>query len=353
MVPQRTGRYNTSMTNTLNEIAKRMVAPGKGIIAADESNASCKKRFEAVGIPDSEENHRLYRQLLLEAPGIEEYVSGVILYDETIRQKDDAGVPFPESLAKRGILPGIKVDKGTVDLALHPEEKITEGLDGLRQRLAEYAHMGAKFAKWRAVITIGEHIPSESCISANAHTLARYAALCQEAGIVPMVEPEVLLDGDHTIERCYEVVETVLEELFEELQHQGVALDGVILKTSMVLAGKGASKQSTPQEVADATVRVLTAVVPKEIPGVVFLSGGQGDEQATSNLNEMNKLEKHPWPLTFSYSRAIQHPALQIWAADTKNNVAKAREALLFRCKMDSLASKGEYKEEMEQGRPY
>lgn len=339
-------------TNNLSTIAKRMVAPGKGLIAADESNASCKKRFEAVGVPDTEENHRLYRQLLLEAPGIEEYVSGIILYDETFHQKDDAGVPFPEALQTRGILPGIKVDQGLSDLALHPGEQVTKGLDDLRERLAVYTQKGAAFAKWRAALAVSDSLPSEACINANAHALARYAALCQEAGIVPMIEPEVLIDGNHTIERCYEVVETVLEEVFEELRHQGVALDGVILKTSMVLAGKEAPKQSTPQEVADATVRVLTATVPTEVPGVVFLSGGQGDEQATSNLNEMTRLA-HPWPLTFSYSRAIQHPVLELWAKDPQNNVAKAREALLFRCKMDSLASKGEYSEDMEQGRPY
>lgn len=337
-----------------------MVAPGKGIIAADESNASCKKRFEAVGVEDTTENHRLYRQLLLEAPGIEEYVSGIILYEETFNQKDDAGVPFPQALSARGILPGIKVDKGLVELALHPGETITEGIDGLRQRLAEYAAGGAKFAKWRAAITIGENIPSEACISANAHMLARYAALCQEAGIVPMVEPEVLIDGNHTIERSYEVIETMLEELFGELVHQNVVMEGVILKTSMVIAGKQAAKQSTAQEVADATTHALHATVPKEVAGVVFLSGGQGDEQATENLNEMNRSTSltagkpaHPWPLTFSYSRAIQHPVLELWAKDPKGNVAKAREALLFRCKMDSLASKGQYSPEMEKQRPY
>ncbi len=342
-----------SDATSLAQLAKQLVAPGKGIIAADESAATCKKRFDAVGVECTEETRRQYRQLILTAPGIEEYVSGVILYDETIRQKSDEGTPFADVLAKRGILPGIKVDKGTVELALHAGEKSTEGLDGLRDRLKEYVALGAKFAKWRAVIAIGENLPSEACVSANAHALARYAALCQEAGIVPIIEPEVLIDGDHTIEQCYEVTETLLEEVFEELAHQGVATNCTILKTSMVIAGTSAAKQSSPQEVADATTRVLNAVVPKDLAGVVFLSGGQGDEQATENLEAMNVLGKEPWPLTFSYSRAIQNPVLKLWAADTKNNVAAAQAALLFRCKMDSLAARGMYSEEMEKERMY
>ncbi len=344
-------------TEQLIQNARKMVAAGKGIIAADESANTCKKRFDAVGIESNEENRRRYRQMLFTAPGIEEYVSGVILFDETIRQSDDTGTPFPKLLAAKGILSGIKVDKGPVELALHTGEKITEGLDGLRERLAEYATLGAAFAKWRAVITIEDGIPSEACISTNAHVLARYAALCQEAGIVPMIEPEVLIDGSHSIERCYEVTETVLEECFEELEHQGVDLRATILKTSMVIAGNKSEKQSSPSEVADATVRVLQATVPHEIPGIVFLSGGQGDEQATANLNAMNRsatlATNKPWPLTFSYSRAIQNPVLKKWAENPETNVQAAQAALLFRCNMNSLASLGQYTEEMEKGRSY
>src|SRR3989344_4974671 len=345
---------------TLKETAKMMVAPGKGIIAADESSGTCQKRFDAVGVECTEQNRRQYRQTIFIAEGLEQYISGIILYDETIRQKTDSGVPFAELLAKKGILPGIKVDAGAKDLALHPGEKVTEGLGGLRERLAEYSKLGAKFAKWRAVITIGEghlpagrQVPTEACINANAHAMARYAALCQEAGIVPMVEPEVLIDGEHSIERCNEVTEETLEETFEELKEAGVALEGTILKTSMVIAGKKAAKQSSVDEVADATVRVLTAKVPKELAGIVFLSGGQGDEQATAHLNKMNQMCKYSWPLSFSYARAIQNPVLKIWAADTKANVAKAQAALLFRSKMNALATQGKYSDEIEKERPY
>lgn len=339
--------------NTLKSTAKQMVAPGKGIIAADESASTCKKRFDAVGVDCTEENRRLYRQTIFTAAGLEEYVSGIILYDETIRQKTDDGIPFPEYLSKKGILPGIKVDTGAKDLALHLNEKVTEGLDGLRERLAEYKALGAKFAKWRAVITIGSDIPTEACVSANAHALARYAALCQEADIVPIIEPEVLIDGDHTIERSFEVTEDTLEEVFEELERQHVAQGGTILKASMVIAGKKAAKQSSVDEVADATMRVLTAEVPKDLAGVVFLSGGQGDEQATAHLNAMNKIGAHPWPLSFSYARAIQNPVLTKWAENTKTNIASAQEILLFRSRMNSLAAQGKYSEEMEKGRPY
>lgn len=345
----------------LKQTAKQMVAPGKGIIAADESSGTCRKRFDAVGVECTEESRRQYRTMMFETPRLEEYISGVILYDETIRQKGSDGTPVPQLLSKKGILPGIKVDAGAKDLALHPEEKVTEGLDSLRERLVEYKTLGAKFAKWRAVITIGPNIPSEACIFANAHALARYAALCQEADIVPIVEPEVLIDGDHSIERCYEVTETTLEEVFEELAHQGVAPEGAILKASMVIAGKKAAKQSSVEEVADATLRVLNATVPKNLAGVVFLSGGQGDEQATAHLDAMNRstlltagqTDKQPWPLSFSYSRAIQNPVLKIWAADPKANVKKAQAALLFRSKMNSLASIGKYSDEMEKERPY
>ena len=339
--------------NALNQIAKQMVAPGKGIIAADESATTCQKRFDSVGVECTEETRRAYRTMMFETSGLEQYVSGVILYDETIRQKSSDGTPVPELLAKKGILPGIKVDGGLDELALHPGEKVTKGLDGLRERLAEYSKMGAKFAKWRAVITIGDGIPSEACIFANAHALARYAALCQEAGIVPMVEPEVIIDGEHTLEQCFEASETTLEEVFEELHHQGVAPEGVILKASMVIAGKKAAKQSSVEEVADNTLRVLSATVPKNLAGVVFLSGGQGDEQATSHLNKMNMAGAQAWPLSFSFSRAIQNPVLKIWAADPKANVEKAQATLLFRSKMNSLAAQGKYSDDLEKQRPY
>ncbi len=337
----------------LKQTAKTMVAPGKGIIAADESAGTCQKRFDAVGVACTEDTRRAYRTMMFEAAGLEEYVSGVILYDETIKQNTSDGTPIPNALAKKGILPGIKVDAGVKDLALHLGEKVTEGLDGLRERLSEYRKLEAKFAKWRAVITIGEKIPSSACISANAHALARYAALCQEANIVPMVEPEILIDGGHTIETCYEATETTLKKMFEELADQGVALEGAILKASMVIAGKTANKQSTVDEVANQTLRVLNATVPKNLAGVVFLSGGQGDEQATAHLNKINQMGPYPWPLSFSYSRAIQNPVLKVWAADPKANVAKAQAALLFRSKMNSLATQGKYSDEMEKDRPY
>src|SRR3989338_3270801 len=337
----------------LKQTAKAMVASGKGIIAADESAGTCKKRFDSVGLESTEETRRAYRTMMFEAPGIEEYISGIILYDETIRQKGSDGTPVPELLSKKGILPGIKVDAGAKDMALHPNEKVTEGLDGLRERLAEYKTFGAKFAKWRAVITIGDGIPSEACIFANAHALARYAALCQEAGIVPMVEPEVLIDGEHTIEQCYEATEKTLKKMFEELKGQDVAMEGTILKASMVIAGKKGAKQSSVEEVAEATLRVLNATVPTRLTSVVFLSGGQGDEQATANLNKMNQSGKQPWPLSFSYSRAIQNPVLKQWAADPANNAAKAQAALLFRSKMNSLAAQGKYSDELEKERPY
>lgn len=337
----------------LKATAKQMVAPGKGLIAADESSGTCQKRFEAVGVECTEETRRQYREMIICAPDLEKYVSGIILYDETIRQKDKNGVPFAEVLAKKGVLPGIKVDSGAKDLALHPEEKVTEGLDGLRDRLAEYKKMGAKFAKWRAVITIGPGIPSQACIHANAHALARYAALCQEADIVPIIEPEVLIDGDHTIEQCAEITAVTLKKVFEELKGQDVAFEGTILKASMVIAGKKAGKQSTAQEVAQATIKVLKENVPQNLAGVVFLSGGQGDEQATENLDAMNKIGNVPWTLSFSYARAIQNPALKIWAANIAENVGKAQQALIFRSKMDSLAAQGKYSAELEKERPY
>ncbi len=339
--------------DVLKQTAKQMVAPGKGIIAADESSATCQKRFDSVGVECTEENRRQYRQLIVTAPELEKYVSGIILFDETIRQKDDSGKAFAEILAAKGILPGIKVDGGAKDLALHPGEQVTEGLDKLRERLAEYRTLGARFAKWRAVITIGANIPTDSCIHANAHAMARYAALCQEADIVPMVEPEVLIDGDHTIERCAEVTAATLKDTFSELNRYGVMLEGTILKASMVIAGKKAAVQSTPEQVGAETVRVLKENVPQNLAGVVFLSGGQADEQASANLDAMNKIGTTPWPLTFSYSRAIQNPVLKIWAADRAANVAKAQEALIFRSRMNSLASAGQYSAALETERTY
>lgn len=338
---------------TLKKVASQIVAQGKGIIAADESSSTIQKRFDAVGVPCTEEGRRVYRQTLITAEGLEQYVSGIILYDETLRQETDDHVRFPDVLAQKGILPGIKVDAGAKDLALHQGEKVTEGLDGLRERLAEYNTFGAAFAKWRAVITIGPDIPTDACIHANAHAMARYAALCQEADIVPIVEPEVLIDGDHSLERCFEVTATMLKKTLEELAGQDVLLEGTILKASMVIAGKKAAKQSSAQEVAEATLRCLKENVPANLAGVVFLSGGQGDEQATENLNAMNAMGKSPWPLTFSYSRAIQNPVLKIWAESPNANVGKAQEALLFRSKMNALASLGKYSSELEKERPY
>lgn len=347
------GYTRTMDATALQQIASRLVTRGKGLIAADESTASCQKRFDAVGVPCTEESRREYRELIVTAPGLEEYVSGIIFYDETIRQRTREGKLFPEALVERDILPGIKVDAGTQEFASRAGEKITEGLDGLSERLTEYKTFGALFAKWRAVITIAQGIPTEACIGENARRMARYAALCQEAGVVPIVEPEVLIDGDHSLERCFEVSAATWRSLFAALDKEGVFLPGVILKASMVIAGTKAATQSSAAAVAEATVRCLTENVPQELAGVVFLSGGQGDEQATENLSAMNKLGSAPWPLTFSYSRAIQRPALQLWAADRTENREKAQAALLFRAKMCSLASRGAYSIEMEEGRPY
>lgn len=331
----------------LRDTAQAMVASGKGLLAADESNPTCAKRFDAVGLENTEENRRQYRQLLLTAPGIGQYLSGVILFDETIRQKDDDGKSFVEHLKAEGIIPGIKVDKGAKDLALHEGEKVTEGLDGLRERFAEYAQMGAGFAKWRAVITIkGDELPSQACITANAHAMARYAALAQEAGIVPIVEPEVLLDGDHSIGRCYEVTSAIQKALFEALKNQNVLLEGAILKASMVLSGKDAPDRAGVQEVAEQTVRCLKENVPSELAGVVFLSGGQTELEATAHLDAMNRLGDLPWPLTFSYSRAIQNPVLKLWAEGQKDEAAAA---YLKRSEANSLASKGQWSEDFEQ----
>ena len=326
----------------LADIARAMVAPGKGIIAIDESNATIAKRFEGVGIANSEEQRRAYRELLLTTPNLNQHISGAILFDETLRQSTRAGVPFAQLMMDNGIIPGIKVDRGTHALAGFPGEVITEGLDGLRDRLKEYAQLGARFAKWRAVINIGEDIPSGTCIEANSHALARYAALCQECGLVPMVEPEVLMDGDHDIETCYEVTEVTLRSLFDALYQQNVMLEGTILKASMVVSGKGCEEQASVEEVAESTLICLKSTVPAIMPGIVFLSGGQSDEDATAHLNAMNQLGPNPWPLSFSYGRAMQSAALKIWSQDLVNNVAKAQATVYARARDNGLAALGQ-----------
>jgi len=331
----------------LAKTAAAMVAKGKGLLAADESSGTCEKRFKSVGVESTEENRRAYRGLLFGTTGIEQYVSGVILFDETIRQKTSDGIPFPDFLAKKGIVPGIKVDKGAKDLALCPGEKVTEGLDGLRERLAEYFKLGARFAKWRAVITIGEGIPTHACLYANAHALARYAALCQEASIVPIIEPEVLLDGDHTIERCEEVTEATLRATYAALAAHNISFEHTILKASMVVSGKESARQAGVGEVAERTVRVLKRTVPAAQPGVVFLSGGQSDIDATAHLNAMAGMKGLPWPLTFSYSRALQNPPLKAWRGQ-RENIAAAQKAFHHRAHMNSLACQGKWKPELE-----
>ena len=334
----------------LKATVQAMMATGKGLLAADESSGTVAKRFDAVNLENTEENRRQWRQLLLTAEGNEKFLSGVILYDETIRQKDDNGTPFADALKQKGIIPGIKVDMGAKDLALHPGEKVTEGLDGLRERFAEYASMGAGFAKWRAVVTIGDNIPSDGCLHANSHALARYSALAQEAGIVPIVEPEVLLDGNHSIEQCFDVTARTLRSLFHSLKDQDVLMEGVILKASMVLSGKDAPNRADVQTVAEQTVKCLKEHVPTNLGGVVFLSGGQSEEEATAHLNAMNEIGSLPWTLTFSYSRAIQNPVLKLWAAGEKD---KARAAYLYRCEANSLAAEGQWSEDFEKDRPY
>ncbi|KJV36692.1 class I fructose-bisphosphate aldolase [Luteibacter yeojuensis] len=333
----------------LEQVAQAMVAPGKGIIAVDESTATIKKRMEAVGLENSEENRRKYRQLLLTAPGLGEYISGAILFDETIRQKTDDGRSMVEAMKAAGIIPGIKVDKGTHPLAGSPGELITEGLDGLRERLQEYAKLGAQFAKWRAVINIGEDTPSSAAIEANTHALARYAALCQEVGLVPMVEPEIVMDGKDNVQdlnTSYLVHEEVLHSLFNNLNLFGVMLEGLILKVSMVIPGKYAPKedQVDAEEVADATVRVFKHAVPAAIAGIVFLSGGQTDLQATQHLNLINAQGPHPWPISFSYGRALVSAALETWAKDQKANYDAAQKTVVERAKENSLAAQGNWK---------
>ena len=331
----------------LSKTAAAMVARGKGVLAADESSGTCEKRFKSVNVECTEETRRIYRGLLFTTPGAEQYISGVILFDETLRQQTNDGVLFPEYLAKKGILPGIKVDKGAMDLALCPGEKVTEGLDGLRPRLAEYFKLGARFAKWRAVITIGPGIPSHACLYANAHALARYAALCQEASIVPMIEPEVLLDGDHTVERCEEVTEAALRATYAAMAAHNVSVEHLILKTSMVVSGKTSTRQAGVDEVAERTLRVLKRTVPAAQPGIVFLSGGQSDVAATAHLNAMAGTKGLPWPLTFSYSRALQNPALNAWKGQSAN-VAAAQRAFHHRAHMNGLAAEGKWKPELE-----
>ncbi len=331
----------------LRKTAAAMVAKGKGVLAADESSGTCEKRFKTVNVECTEETRRSYRGLLFTTPGAEQHISGVILFDETLRQKTNEGVLFPEYLGNKGILPGIKVDKGAMDLALCPGEKVTEGLDGLRGRLVDYYKLGARDAKWRAVITIGDAIPSHACIYANAHALARYAALCQEASIVPMIEPEVLLDGSHTIERCEEVTEATLRATYAAMAAHQVSIEHLILKTSMVVSGKECARQAGVDEVAERTLRVLRRTVPAAQPGIVFLSGGQSDEAATAHLNAMAAMKGLPWPLTFSYSRALQNPALKAWRGEAKN-AAAAQKAFHHRARMNGLAAQGKWKAELE-----
>jgi fructose-bisphosphate aldolase class I len=332
----------------LNRVAEAMVAPGRGILAADESSATIKKRFDAIGAESTDNTRRDYREMLFRSTeAMSSYISGVILYDETIRQNAKDGTPLVKIIEKAGALPGIKVDKGIKPLPFCPNEVITEGLDGLRERLIEYRGLGAKFAKWRAVIDIGAGIPTATCINTNAHALARYAALCQDEGIVPIVEPEVLMDGDHDIDRCYAATEWTLKRVFEQLYDQRVALEGMVLKPNMVVAGKKSAKRAGIEEVADKTLRVLKACVPAAVPGIAFLSGGQSDEDATAHLDAMHKSGGLPWGLTFSYGRALQAAPQHAWAGKSEN-VAAAQRAFAHRAMMNSLAARGQWKSELE-----
>jgi len=329
------------------ETARALVAPGKGILAADESSPTIAKRFASIGVESTESNRRDYRELLFRASGAEEFISGVILFDETIRQQAADGTRLVEVLEKSGIIPGIKVDTGAKVLAGSPEEKVTEGLDGLRERLVEYRDLGARFAKWRAVIAIDDGIPSDYCLETNAHALARYAALCLEAGVVPIVEPEVLMDGSHDIGRCFDVTSRALSAVFEELFAQQVALEQILLKPNMVLSGKDCPQQASVREVAELTLRCFRRSVPAAVPGVVFLSGGQSDELATAHLNEMNAIGNAPWELSFSYGRALQAPALAAWGGCADQR-ADAQGAFLHRARCNGAARSGDYSEKME-----
>lgn len=334
-------------SSELARIASAMVAKGRGLLAADESGGTIKKRFDGIKLESTEENRRIYRELLFTAAPATQAISGVILYDETIRQKTKDGTAFPQYLTQNGIIPGIKVDEGAKPLAGFPGETITEGLDGLRERLVEYRALGARFAKWRAVIDIAEGIPSWSAINANAHALARYAALCQENDIVPIVEPEVLMDGAHSIERCEEVTNLVLSSVFQELFFARVMLEGMVLKPNMVISGKKASTQATPQAVAEATLRVLKRHVPPAVPGIAFLSGGQSSTDATLHLGLMHKMGPLPWALTFSYGRALQEDALKAWGGTT-GNIGAGQKAFAKRARLNGLAAAGGYSADME-----
>jgi fructose-bisphosphate aldolase class I len=331
----------------LNQTAQAIVAEGKGILAADESDSTIKKRFDSIGVESTEEHRRAYRDLLFTTEGVEEYISGVILFDETIRQSSADGTPFPKLLESKGVIPGIKVDIGAKPLALAEGETITEGLDGLRDRLEEYRELGARFTKWRGVISIGNNIPSEYCLWTNAHALARFAALSQEAGLVPIVEPEVLMDGDHSIERSFEVTSRTLHAVFTELRDQRVHPEGMLLKPNMVLSGYESPQQASHEQVAEETIRCFKRHVPAAVPGIVFLSGGQSDEDATANLNAMNAMGPHPWQLSFSYGRALQAPALKALGGK-EENVEAAQRAYYHRAKMNSAARTGMYAPEME-----
>ena len=332
----------------LNKVANAMVAPGKGILAADESGGTIQKRFTAIGVESTDDTRRDYRELLFRsARAMTDHISGVILYDETIRQKAADGTPLVKLIAQAGPIPGIKVDMGAKPLAFCPGETITEGLDGLRERLVEYRNLGAKFCKWRAVIDIGPGIPSYDCVSSNAHALARYAALCQEENLVPIVEPEVLMDGDHDIDRCLEVTEFVEKAVFQELYYAKVKLEGIVLKPNMIVPGKKCAKQVSDAEIAEKTLRVLKECVPPAVPGIAFLSGGQSDVEATARLDAMNKIGGTPWKLSFSYGRALQAAPQKAWGGKT-GNVAAAQDAFAHRAKMNGLASLGEWARELE-----
>ena len=326
--------------DTLYRVAKQLVGDKKGLLAADESTNTANKRFAALGIDQTEEMRRQYRQLLLSTPGIEEFLSGVILFDETIRQKDDQGIPFAQLLSGKGIIPGIKVDEGIIDLEGHPGEKVTQGLNGLADRLKEYYALGARFTKWRAVIAIGENIPTQDCIEENSRILAQYAAISQANGFVPIVEPEVLLDGSHTIEKAEEVTTRILQAVFVALEKEGVDLAGLVLKSSMVLSGKDCPEQASAKQVAEATIRTFKNSVPRGVSGIVFLSGGQSPEQATENLSEIVKCGAQPWPLSFSFSRALQEPVLETWRGDNANAEA-AQQAFLKRLRLNKSALEG------------
>jgi fructose-bisphosphate aldolase class I len=341
----------SSRAQNLETTARALVAEGKGILAADESMGTIEKRLKGIGVAPTDDNRRAYREILLTTPGLGESISGVILFDETLRQKTRDGVPLSETLRRAGIIPGIKVDRGAKPFAGFPDEKVTEGLDGLRERLTEYIGLGARFAKWRAVISIVAEKPTRTCLAANAHALARYAAMCQEVGLVPIVEPEVLMDGDHSIERHREVTETAVHSVFHALREHRVQLEGMLLKPNMVLSGTQSPKPASVAEVAAATLECIRRTVPAAVPGIVFLSGGQSDEQATEHLNELNReYPGAPWQLSFSFGRALQSPALKAWAGKSENTEI-AQRALYHRAKCNSAARSGNYSEEMEKQR--